>query len=252
MNLDDHPAVSGRELNEVVAFGRKCSKNVFPNPDRRGCPDRNRLRAMAHRDPNLKLDDLPIAHVVRCSPCFREYLHFRRTSLLLRSLQLTAAPLIVAVVVLTSAWFVMVHTNKRGEPSLARQPSQQRLRPESGRTDPQAELRVLPVQMMIDLAGFSPMRGDEKEAAPDPIRLPQRNLRITFQMPLGMEAGEYLFGLKDASGSVYAETRAPGHVTDGTTLVNVDLDLTGAPLGRATLMIRPPSLGWRNFPSIIE
>jgi hypothetical protein len=250
MKLDDHPAVSGREVKEVVAFGKKCSKHAFPNPDRRGCPDRDRLRAMAYRDPNLKLEDIPIAHVVRCSPCFREYLHFRRTSLFLRGLQLTAAPLIVAAVLVTSAWFVMIHTSKR-EPNLSQHPSEQQLRPESGQ-NPQVELRVPPLQMTIDLADFSPMRGDEKEAAPKTVRLPQRNLQITFQMPLGMEVGEYLFELKDASGNVYAHTRAPGHLTDGTTMVNVDLDLTGVPRGTAVLMIRPPSLGWRNFPSIIE
>jgi len=252
MNLDDRPTVSGRELKEVVAFGRKCSQHAFPNPDRRGCPDRDRLRAMAHQDPSLTIEQLPVAHVVRCSPCFREYMHFRRTSVFLRGLQITAAPLIAAAVLVTLAWFVMVHTNKRWEPSVSRQPSQQRLPSESSRTNPRAELSVLPLQMTIDLARFSPTRGDEKEVAPKPVRLPRRNLRFTFQMPLGMEAGEYLFGLKDASGNIYAETRAPGRLTDGTTLVKVDLDLTGVPRGGATLMIRPPGLGWRNFPSIIE
>jgi hypothetical protein len=106
--------------------------------------------------------------------------------------------------------------------------------------------------MKIDLAAFSPTRGDEKEASPKAIRLPQRNLRITFQMPLGMEAGEYLFQLKDSSGAVHSHARAPGHIADGTTSVDVDLDLTGAARGKATLMIRPPGLSWRSFPSMIE
>jgi hypothetical protein len=110
----------------------------------------------------------------------------------------------------------------------------------------------MPVQMKIDLAAFSPTRGNEKEAPRKTIRLPQRNLRIIFQLPLGMEAGEYLLRLKGSTGAVHSDTRAPGHIADGTTTVDIDLDLTGAPRGKATLMIRPPGLSWRSFPTTIE
>jgi hypothetical protein len=251
LNPDDDPVVSAKELKDVIAFGRKCSKNAFPNQTRTGCPDRARLRAMAQRDPTLTLDDLPLTHVVRCSPCFHDYLHFRRMSLFGRGLQITVASLIVATVFVTAVLFVINRTSNRGELSLSRQ-KELRSEPSQSHANPQPAVRVPPLHMKIDLAAFSPARGDEKEAPRKAIHLPQRNLRITFQIPLGMEAGEYLFQLKDSSGAIYSDKHAPDHVADGVTSVDVDLDLTSALRGKATLMLRPPGLSWRSYPSIIE
>src|SRR5215831_2502561 len=129
MKTDDDPAISGKELKDVVAFGRKCSKFAFPNPSRAGCPDRARLRAMAHRDPSLKLDDLPIAHVVRCSPCFQEYMHFRHMLLFVRGLQITGASLVLGIVFVTAWLFVKNQIGGRSEPSLSQQ---KQLQPLSG------------------------------------------------------------------------------------------------------------------------
>lgn len=251
MNPDERPAVSGKELKDVVAFGRKCANDAFPNPTRIGCPDRARLRAIARRDPNLALADLPITHVVHCSPCFHDYLRFRRMSLFVRGLQITVGSLIVATVCVAALLFVINRTSNRGGSALSQQ-KQLRSEQSHRQTNPESAVQATPLQMKIDLAAFSTTRGEDNEAPPKAIRLPQRNLRITFQMPLGMEAGEYLFQLKDSDRAVYTHTRAPGRIIDGTTSVDVDLDLTGAPRGKATLLIRPPGLSWRSYPSIIE
>jgi hypothetical protein len=243
----DRPGISGKELKDVVAFGRKCSKSAFPNPSRAGCPDRARLRAMAHRDSSLKLDDLPITHVVRCSPCFEEYMHFRRMLLFLRGVRITGATLVVGVVSVAGWLLVKNHTGGRGEPSLSQQRQAQPV-PGTGRSRPAGPIEPLP--MKINLASFSPTRGED-ETVEKSIHLPRRYLRLTLQMPLGMEPGEYLVRMR-GFGRVYSDTRAPGHIDDGTTSVDVDLDLTGATRGKATLMIRPPGLSWRNFPAFID
>src|SRR5437868_9827020 len=101
MTESNQPA-SSKHVRGIVAFGKKCSKTTFPNPTREGCPDRARLRAMAHRDRRLSLEDLPISHVVRCSPCFQDYLRLRRISVFVRCLQMTAVSLVVAAVFLTA------------------------------------------------------------------------------------------------------------------------------------------------------
>ncbi len=251
MNSDEYPGASSKEVNDVIAFGRKCAKSAFPNPTRAGCPDRARLRAMAHRDPSLALADLPIAHVVRCSPCFHDYLRFRRMSLLVRGLQITVASVIVATVFASAVLLVRNRTNDQREPSISQQ-KEVRSEPSRDQAKPQPSVPAPPLHMNIDLAAFSPTRGVEQKAPRKAIRLPQQHLRITFQMPFGMEAGEYLFQLKGSSGAVYSRRRAAGHITDGTTSVNVELDLTGTPRGKATLMIRPPGLSWRSYPSFIE
>ncbi len=247
MNSDRH-GISGKELKDVVAFGRKCSKSAFPNPGRAGCPDRARLRSMAQRDPNLKLDDLPITHVVRCSPCFQEYLHFRRMLLFLHGLRITGATLVVGVVLVAGWLFVKNHTGGRGEPSLSQQ---QQAQPAPGGRNSRPVPPVEPLSMKINLASFSPTRGDDKNVE-QRIHLPRRYLRLTLQMPLGMEPGEYLVRMRGPYGRVYSDTRAPGHIDDGTTSVAIDLDLAGATRGKATLMIRPPGLSWRNFPAFID
>lgn len=252
MNRDEQdPAVSAKKVKDVVAFGRKCAQCVFPNPTREGCPDRARLRAMARRDPSLALADLPISHVVRCSPCFQDYRRLRQMSVFVGGLQRGAISLLLAAVLVSAVLFVANRRSTPGESTLSKQTKPQ-AEPSHGRANPELVSPAAPVQIRIDLAVLSPTRGDETEGLQKTIRLPRRNLRIAFEMPLGLEAGEYQFQLKDSSGAVYFHTRAPGRITDGTTSVDVDVDLTRAPLGKATLMVLPPGLSWRSFSSVIE
>lgn len=78
-------------VKDIVALGKKYSRSGFANPCREGCPHPSSLQAMASRDRRLTLEDLPVSHVVRCSPCFQEYSHFRRMSVLFRGIRITAA-----------------------------------------------------------------------------------------------------------------------------------------------------------------
>ena len=48
---------------------------------------------------------------------------------------------------------------------------------------------------------------------------------------------------------MFADKRAPSRMKDGVNSVAVDIDLAGAHRGNFTLMIRPPGLSWRSFPS---
>src|SRR5437588_10995947 len=100
---ESNQSASSKLVRDVVALGKKYSKTAFPNPTRQGCPSRSNLRAMASRDRRLTLEDLPVSHVVSCSPCFQEYAHFRCMSVLLRGIQITAAFLVVLVVVFVAA-----------------------------------------------------------------------------------------------------------------------------------------------------
>ena len=70
---ESNQSVSAKQVRDAVALGKKTSKTAFPNPTREGCPNSSTLRAMAYRDRRLTLKDLPISHVVTCSPCFQEY-----------------------------------------------------------------------------------------------------------------------------------------------------------------------------------
>jgi hypothetical protein len=104
----------------------------------------------------------------------------------------------------------------------------------------------------IDLTQLSQSRGTEGTARQATLELEKGRLRALVQMPLGMEPGEYLVRIEDSAGAVRAETRAQGKVTNGSTSIEVELDLRAAAIGKAILMVRPPGLSWRRFPVLIK
>src|SRR5579864_5939127 len=107
---ESNQPVSPKQVSDVVSLGRKCSKTAYPNSKRKGCPNLSTLRAMAYRDRRLSLTDLPLSHVVSCSPCFQEYLRLRRRSFFVHGLQVTAASLVVLAALFIAVRFVRDHT----------------------------------------------------------------------------------------------------------------------------------------------
>ena len=157
--------------------------------------------------------------------------------------------LVVLAFLLASVRFVWNYTRARGEPSISRE---HRAEPKPRVATQQAPPRIAPLALTVNLASFSPTRGEEARDSAKKIHLPAKLLRVRFLLPFGMEPGEYAFRLKDPAGNVLKDTHAPGRLTDGITSVEVDLDLTAASRGRFTLMIRPPGLSWRTFPVLVE
>jgi hypothetical protein len=233
-------SVSAKQAAALVALGKKYSKTAFPNSTRKGCPNSSTLRAMAYRDRALTLKDLPVSHVVSCSPCFQEYSRLRRMSVLVRGLQATAASLVVLAVLFAAARFVWDYTRGRGTTPQPRVVTQQ------------APLPIAPLAMTVNLASFSPTRGQEAKDSANRIHLPPKLLRVSFLLPVGMEPGEYALRLKDSAGTVLKDTHAPGRLNAGITSVEVDLDLTGASGGSFSLMIQPPGQSWQAFPVLVE
>ena len=246
---ESNQSISAKQVREVVALGKKASKTAFPNPTREGCPDSSTLRAMAYRDRHLSLNDIPVSHVVSCSPCFQEYSRLRRIAVVVRGIKVTAASLAVLAVLFTVVRLVWNNTLGRGEPSISQE---RRVEPQPHAATQQAPAVIAPVAMNVDLASFSPTRGDEVKDSPTKIHLPPKLLRVTFLFPVGMEPGEYALRLKDAAGTVLKEARLRGLLNNGITSVEVDLDLTAASGGSFSLMIRPPGLSWRTFPVLVE
>jgi hypothetical protein len=238
---------SSKLVRDVVALGRKYSKSGFPNPNRVGCPSRSSLRAIAYRDRRLTLEDFPASHIVGCSPCFQEYTQMRRMALFLRGLRITGAALGTAVVIFVMARFVWHHGRRYDTPSIAEEHVAKRQSP----AREQAPL-ITPLVVTVDLATFSPSRGDANDGRKKMVHLPQRLLKVDFRLPLGMEPGEYEIRLLDSRGRALIDKRAPGRINDGLTSVEMDVDLATTTPGSLTLLIRPPGLGWRRFPVVVE
>jgi hypothetical protein len=168
-------------------------------------------------------------------------------SLFVRGLQITAVSLVVVVALFTVVQFVKTHTTNQGAPSLSQQKPPE---PQPSSPIPQAPVRRVPIN--VDLAAFSPTRGDEKQTSDKTVHLPPQLLRVTFHMPVGMEPGTYALRLRDSAGNVYLDKLAPGRISDGATFLEVDIDLVGASPGSFTLMLRPPGLSWRRFPVVVQ
>ena len=234
---ESNRSMSSTLLRGIVALGRKHSKTGFPNPNRVGCPNSSTLRAMAYRDRRLTLEDLPAAHVVSCSPCFEKYEEFRRMSLLVRGIKITAASIAVAAMLFLTARFVWQYGRRSGEPSVAAK---------------QRTPHITPFPLRVELASFSPTRGDAGDDSEKRVHLPQKFLRVDFILPVGMEAGEYEIRLQDSKGTVFIDKRALGRMNEGVISVGMDIDLVSASRGNFTLMIRPPGMDWRRFPAVVE
>lgn len=246
---ESNQSVSAKQARDVVALGKRTSKTAFPNPTREGCPNSSTLRAMAYRDRRLTLADLPVSHVVTCSPCFQEYARLRRLSVLMRSVQVTAASLVVLAALFAVVRVVWNYTRGRGEPSISQE---RRAVPQPRAAAPRIPAPIEPLAMTVDLASFSPTRGEEAKDSPNKIHLPPKLLRVSFLLPVGMEPGEYTLRLKDSAGTVLKDTRLRGQLNNGVTSLELDFDFSAASRGSFSLMIRPPGLSWRTFPVLVE
>ena len=125
--------------------------------------------------------------------------------------------------------------------------------PQAGSVPPKSNGPAVPspTQVTIDLAAFSPTR-DTRNGSPQPIHLSRRLLHMTIRLPLGMEPGEYAVQIKHETGGVYADTRVMGHLIEGTTSLDFDLNLSTVSEGRGALMICPPGQSWRTYVVIVK
>jgi hypothetical protein len=227
----DRPGISGKELKDVVAFGRKCSKFAFPNPDRIGCPNRARLRAMAHRDPSLKLADLPITHVVRCSPCFREYMHYRHMLLYARGLRITGASLVAGILFLVGWLIISIHAGRTFD-----------IGPWSSGTQ----------SVLLDYRNESVTRSEAGEPVRPTRTLPRKKLDLVILLPVGSEPGSYELRLVGAGGQVLLDKSLMGEMENFVLRVRANLNFRSLSRGSYLLEIRRVGEGWDSHPIVIR
>ncbi|SRR5579871_871235 len=240
---------SRKQVNEIVALGRQCARTAYPNPRREGCPDASKLRAIAYRDRRYNLADLPISHVVTCSPCFRQYLRFRYRLILLTTAQVATACVVLVAAILVSARFLRDHTTTAVPPAI----TQNEHRPGGAQPAETTERRNPPFALQVSLSAFSPVRGDDSKSSPTKIHLPAKSLRITFLLPFGMEPRAYTIRVLNSDGKEILQQAVVARLQDGLASFDVELDLEKATAGtELTLLIREPGLSWRRYPMVVD
>lgn len=230
---DDGDLHDGDEIDELLS-------RANPNPDRVGCPPRATLLALSRRA--RPIEDPGYEHLVKCSPCYREFRALQSQGGVAPASDVTARPaarmwMVAAAAVLLVAlvsvwWLTREETGMRG-PTTA-----------SMATD-------VPVQAQLDLRKFSVTRSQDAAPEPAPVELPARIVDVTLLLPVGSEPGSYDVQILDADLKSRGGATGTAAITDFITTLSVRLNLQQIAPGPYQLAVRRRGDSWRMFPAVV-
>jgi hypothetical protein len=205
------------EIDEVFA-------RANPNPGRAGCPGREVLIALAHRQ--RPIEDAAYDHLSKCSPCYLEIREIQQAAALQRSRRLLAlAAAAVVVVTAALAWFFAAGNGGRAQTELA---------------------------MLVDLRPYAQMRSDQRPDDRKPIVLPRGRVALTMLLPVGSEPGPYDIQIRDSQLISRAPSRGEAEFRDKMTTLRCSLDLGALSAGTYQLAIRHNGDDWQLFPAQVR
>lgn len=196
--------------------------NASPNPNREGCPSRDELVRVSRLE--TPMGDPAYAHIVRCSPCFREVRALQQASATTRRTRMwaVAAAAVVALIVGASWW--------------------------TTRLSRDASL----VAITIDLQPFAVMRGDTQLPPPAPIVVPRARLDATIVLPLGAEPGTYEVQLLDRAASIRMTATGEGEISGSVTALRVPMNTVDLPADTYQFQVRRADGDWRSAPAEVK
>jgi uncharacterized protein YceK len=211
--------------------------NTSPNPNREGCPPQVVLLALSRRE--KPIGDPGYLHIVRCSPCFREFRTLqqaRKAQTRRRRYQVLA---IAAVVVLAvgASWVMLRPGGGEGTSQSAR----------AGTSAPARDAR-------LDLRPFRVLRGDQPGAppAPSPLDLPRARVDATLLLPVGADEGAYELRLLDRDLTPRLTASGTAAIVNFVTTLRATLDLQSIEPGMYQLGIRRAGGEWQMFPAQVR
>lgn len=209
-----------RHPNEIDdIFGR-----ANPNPTREGCPGKDVLIALSHRE--RPLSDPGYVHLTRCSPCYLEVraLQESRTQQRRWHFAKLAAAAVVVLAIVAAAWFFLAG---RGQTAAA-------------------------VRAELDLRPYALNRGDVPDGNRQPLTLPRGRVTLTMLLPLGSEPGAYEVQLLDSGLASRASASGTADIKDYVTTLRTMLDLATIASGSYQLAIRRTGQEWQLFPAQVR
>jgi len=218
------PKLTARQQRVAIQLVERSALNDFPNPDRVGCPGTDFLRTLAFDRQSIHIGDTRINHLGECSPCFQEFVEFRRkakSQMITRRLAVgsIAATILAGVGV---AW----HPKWKG--------------PDDFRQD-REEL------VELDLSSESTNRGAEAShsTAPTVKELPRKRLVLRVTLPFGSPSGDYEVKVLHADGRpIGIATSGHAKIEDGKTLLEVKTDMRSLVPDRYQIGIRRVPFDW--------
>jgi hypothetical protein len=210
--------------------------NASPNPNREGCPSREVLIGLARREKPIGHPDY--LHVVRCSPCFRQFRAIQQANKARvharRIWAVSAAAILVLAV--AGAWLML-----RGDRSTT---------PLAGQISTLAVPGDLTAR--LDLRPYTVTRGDERRAEPDAVAIPRGRVAATILLPVGAEPGEYEIRLLDQDLSLRASAIGLAAIRDYITTLEAVIDSRSIAPGKYQLGLRRMGGEWQMFPALLQ
>lgn len=193
----------------------------FPNPERRGCPGAAVLKRLASS--GLPSDNDPDwDHVTHCSPCYAEFLNYRKQ---IKAAQYRAyrnkliSAALAAAAVIVVVWISVV------------------------RPPPPREISAY-----LDLSPLVILRGGEQPKRPN-FSLPVGDLKLSIRLPIASEEGRYQVELLREPGSApVAQGSGQAHLDKGITTLQVNLNTATLQPGRYYFGFRSENLDWTVVP----
>lgn len=210
-----------------------------PNPERIGCLSREALTGLARRA--QPIGDPGYEHLVKCSPCYREFRalqqdHSSRQIAPVAASRLgwmSAAAAAVLIAGLSGVWLFM---NREAAPVRS----------------PVSQTRTAELRTELDLRKFAVTRSEQGSEQAAPESLPIGVVDLTILLPIGSEPGTYDIQLLDANLTSIASARGVGEIRDFVTTIRATIDLRAVPSGTYQLAVRRDGDDWRLFPAHVR
>jgi hypothetical protein len=228
-SLSDQP-ISREQEEKLRNLAKDLFLNDYPNPERKGCPDSETIKAIALGRIAGEEASRWRVHAAACSPCTREYVDFRKEAA--REKRIRRAGLIAAAAVL------IVVVGWAAVKKFAANP---------------AEVSVIAWaegwrSSHLDLRGYEALRGAEFGSPLPPLVLPRGKLALTIDLPVGSEPGRYEVELQQPSRQNVVRADGTASLADGLTILKIRIDTRGLRSGSASLWVHPPQRSWSRYP----
>jgi hypothetical protein len=210
--------------------------NASPNPNREGCPSREALIGLSRREKPIGHPDY--LHIVRCSPCFREFRAIQQANKAKARARRLAAFAAAAVFVLVAAGIWLALRPNRSALSVI------------GESAPPAVSTNLTAR--IDLRPYTVTRSDERKAEPEAVAIPQGRVTATILLPVGAEPGDYEIRVLDQDLAIRTSSTGTAAIRDHVTTLETTIDLSAMAPGRYQLALRRSGSEWQMFPALLR
>jgi hypothetical protein len=236
----DEERLSPDRERQLLDLFEQAALNDFPNPNRIGCPGPVFLRTVATDRRSISIRDERLNHITRCSPCFQEFVNFRDSAAKRRKRTRAVATAGTIAALALGITLYEDRTRLLSVLHLSRPPSSSEY-----------------VTAHLDLKDWSIVRGvgepPPSRGRPGTLRLPHRKLALTITLPFATDAGEYQIQVLGENGNSLASASGMANIhPDGTTVLEVRLDLSNVASGMYRIGIRRVPWDWTVHPVVIE